>query len=27
MPAWYKAFDIKPTDKLFRPENDRARVW
>ena len=27
MAAWYKAFDIKPTDKLFRPENERARVW
>ncbi len=25
--AWYKAFDIKPTDKMFRPEADRARVW
>jgi putative endopeptidase len=27
MAAWYKAFDIKPTDKLYRPENERARVW
>ena len=27
MPAWYNAFGIKPTDKLFRPENERARVW
>jgi putative endopeptidase len=26
-PAWYKAFDIKPTDKMFRPENERAKVW
>ncbi len=25
--AWYKAFNIKPTDKMFRPENERARVW
>jgi putative endopeptidase len=25
--AWYKAFDIKPTDKMFRPEAERARVW
>ena len=25
--AWYKAFNIKPTDKLYRPENERARVW
>ena len=27
MEAWYKAFNIKPTDKLYRPENERARVW
>jgi len=27
MNAWYKAFDVKPTDKLYRPEDDRARVW
>ncbi len=27
MAAWYKAFNIKPTDKLFRPENERARIW
>ena len=27
MAAWYKAFDIKPTDKLYKPENERARVW
>ncbi len=27
MAAWYKAFDIKPSDKLFRPENERIRVW
>jgi putative endopeptidase len=27
MEAWYKAFDIKATDKMFRPEQDRARVW
>ena len=25
--AWYKAFDIKPTDKMYRAEKDRARVW
>jgi len=25
--AWYSAFDIKPTDKLYRAEKDRARVW
>jgi len=25
--AWYKAFNIQPTDKLYRPESERARVW
>jgi putative endopeptidase len=27
MPEWYKAFDVKPGDKLYRPENERAIVW
>jgi putative endopeptidase len=27
MEAWYKAFNIKDGDKMFRPEADRARVW
>ena len=27
MDAWYKAFDIKPTDKLYRPENERVKIW
>ena len=27
MEAWYKAFNIKTTDKLYRPEADRIRVW
>ena len=27
MEAWYKAFNIKSTDKLFRPVADRIRVW
>ena len=25
--AWYKAFNIKPGDKLYRPENERVKVW
>jgi len=25
--AWYKAFNIKPTDKMYRPASERARVW
>ena len=27
MDAWYKAFDIKPENKLYKPENERIRVW
>jgi putative endopeptidase len=27
MDAWYKAFNVQPTDKMYRPENERARVW
>ncbi|MDB5140171.1 MAG: peptidase [Mucilaginibacter sp.] len=26
-PAWYKAFDIKPGDKMYRSENERVKVW
>lgn len=27
MEAWYKAFNVPATAKLYRPENERARVW
>jgi putative endopeptidase len=27
MDAWYKAFNIQPGAKWYRPENERARVW
>lgn len=27
MEAWYQAFNIKETDKMYRPENERAMVW
>ena len=27
MEAWYKAFNIPNTAKMYRPENERARVW
>ena len=27
MNAWYKAFDVQPTDKAYRPVSERARVW
>jgi putative endopeptidase len=25
--AWYETFDVKPSDKLFLPPQDRARIW
>ncbi|SFT27393.1 M13 family metallopeptidase [Mucilaginibacter polytrichastri] len=25
--AWYKAFDVKPGDKLYKPENARVKIW
>jgi putative endopeptidase len=25
--AWYKAFDVKPDDKLYLPEDQRVRIW
>ncbi|MDB2686044.1 M13 family metallopeptidase [Mariniblastus sp.] len=25
--AFYKAFDIKPSDKLYRPEDQRIKIW
>jgi len=25
--AWYKAFDIKPGDKLYKPEDKRTKIW
>ena len=24
---WYKAFDIKPTHKMFRPDAERVKIW
>ncbi len=27
MPEFYEAFDIKPGDKMYRPEEIRAKVW
>ncbi|MGN6498464.1 MAG: M13 family metallopeptidase [Tsuneonella sp.] len=27
MDAWYKAFDVKPTDKLYLPPEKRVKVW
>jgi putative endopeptidase len=25
--AWYKAFDVKPGDKLYLPEEKRIIIW
>ena len=25
--AWYKAFDVKPGEKLYLPENERVKIW
>lgn len=25
--AWYKAFNVKPTDKLYLPPEQRVRIW
>lgn len=27
LPAFYAAFDVKPTDKMFRPEAERVKIW
>ena len=27
MDAWYKAFDVKPGDKLYKKPEDRIRIW
>jgi putative endopeptidase len=27
MDAWYKAFDVKPGDKLFKKPEDRIKIW
>ena len=24
---WYKAFDVKPGDKLYLPPEQRVRIW
>ena len=25
--AWYEAFDVKPTDKLYLPKSQRLELW
>ncbi len=27
MDAWYEAFDVKPSDKLYLPPEQRVRIW
>jgi putative endopeptidase len=27
MDSWYKAFDVKPGDKMYKPENERIKIW
>lgn len=27
MPAFYKAFNVKPGDKMYRPEGQRIKIW
>lgn len=27
LPTFYNAFDVKPGDAMYRPENDRANIW
>lgn len=27
MDEWYKAFDVKPGDKLYKPESERIKIW
>lgn len=27
MPAFYKAFNVKPSDKMYRAEKDRVKIW
>lgn len=24
---WYKAFNVQPGDKMYKPENERAKIW
>jgi putative endopeptidase len=27
MDSWYKAFDVKPGDKMYKPESERITIW
>jgi predicted metalloendopeptidase len=27
MPEFYEAFNVKPGDRMYRPESARVRIW
>lgn len=27
MDSWYRAFDVKPGDQMYKPENERIEIW
>lgn len=27
MDSWYQSFDVKPGDKMYKPEKDRIKIW
>jgi putative endopeptidase len=27
MPAFYETFDVKPGDKMYRPDSLRVNIW
>ena len=27
MDSWYQAFDVKPGDKMYKPETERIKIW
>jgi putative endopeptidase len=27
LPAFYRAFDLKPGDAMYRPENEIVKIW
>lgn len=27
LPEFYEAFDVKPADRMYRPESARVKIW
>ena len=27
LPEFYEAFDVKPGDRMYRPESARVKIW